>query len=142
LAALLVAFQPKLIKRTGASKSTRWAPLAITVGLAGVYGGYFSAAQGVILLGLLGIFMAGGIQQHNAVKNILQAIVNVVAAIFFIVAGDVEWPVVGLIAVGSVVGAWAGAWIGKKIPSRGLRVFVIVFGFAMAVVMAYQAISA
>jgi len=140
LAALLVAFQPRIAKRTGAAAGTRWQPLLITVAAAGIYGGYFSAAQGVILLGLLGLFMAAGIQQHNAIKNILQAIVNVVAALFFVATGHVTWLPAGLVAVGSIAGALTGAWIGKRIPARGLRIFVVIFGFAMAALMAWQAL--
>jgi len=140
IAALLVAFQPKIAARTGAMTGTRWRPLIVTVAVAGIYGGYFSAAQGVILLGLLGVFMASDIQQHNAIKNILQAVVNLVAAIFFIASGHVVWLPVGLVAVGSILGALTGAAIGKRIPAHGLRIFVVIFGFAMAVFMAWQAL--
>lgn len=109
--------------------------------LAGVYGGYFSAAQGVILLGILGILMSGDIQGHNALKNILQTVVNIVAAVFFALSTSVDWRSAGLIALGSVLGALAGAAIGKRIPVRILRAFVVVFGVAMALLMGWQAVS-
>ncbi len=140
LATVLVAFQKRISALAHMDSGDRWAPLLITVFLAGIYGGYFSAAQGVILLGVLGLFLKGSIQGHNAVKNILQAIVNAVAALFFISTTSVDWLAAGLIAGGSILGALGGAWIGTRIPQQGLRRFVIVFGFAMAVVMGVQAL--
>jgi uncharacterized protein len=140
-AALLVGFQPLLVKRTRPQARGRWGQLVFWVFLAGVYGGYFSAAQGVILLGLLGLYMASGLQEQNAVKNLLQALVNVVAAVFFIMIGGVLWEYAGAVAIGSVVGAPVGAFIAKRIPTRHFRVGIVVFGIGMAVVMALMARS-
>lgn len=123
----LVGLQPRITRATGSAAGTRWRGLIPCVFLAGVYGGYFSAAQGVILLGILGILMSGDIQGHNALKNILQTVVNIVAA--------------GLIALGSLLGALAGAAIGKRIPVRILRAFVVVFGVAITLLMGWQAVS-
>ena len=67
---------------------------------AGVYGGYFGAAQGVLLMAILGIGVADDLQRHNATKNVLALLVNGVAAVIFIAVADVDWPVAGLIAVG------------------------------------------
>ncbi len=114
---------------------TRWMPLTISVFLASIYGGYFSAAQGVILLGLLGLFMTDGLQRQNALKNLLQAVVNVVAAIFFIALGGVSWYLVALLAAGSLVGAPAGAYIAKRVPTKLFRIGIVIFGIAMAYVM-------
>jgi uncharacterized membrane protein YfcA len=90
-AALLVGLQPLIVKRTRPASGTRWGQLLFWVFLSGIYGGYFSAAQGVILLGVLGIFLASGLQEQNAVKNVLQALVNIVAALFFVTIGGVAW---------------------------------------------------
>jgi len=138
-AAALVGIQPLIVRRTRPAGGTRWGQLIFWVFLAGVYGGYFSAAQGVILLGLLGIFLASGLQEQNAVKNMLQALVNIVAAIFFVIIGGVAWPYAGLVAIGSLIGAPVGAVVAKRIPTRGFRIGIVVFGVLMAIVMAIMA---
>jgi uncharacterized protein len=140
-AALLVGLQPLIVKRTRPAAGTRWGQLIFWVFLSGVYGGYFSAAQGVILLGLLGLFLTSGLQQQNAVKNVLQALVNVVAAVFFVTIGGVTWQYAGLVAIGSLIGAPVGALIAKRIPTRSFRIGIVVFGILMAVVMAFMARS-
>jgi hypothetical protein len=139
LAALLVAFQPRIVRAMKPVDGTRWMPLMICVGLASVYGGYFSAAQGVILLGVLGLFLSEGIQTQNALKNFLQCLVNIVAAIYFVFAGQVMWLWAGYVAIGSVVGALVGAWLARRIPTGAFRIFIVVFGIAMAGLMAYLA---
>ncbi len=72
--------------------------------LAGVYGGYFGAAQGIILMGILGIALQDSLPRLNATKNVLSAIVNGIAAVVFVIRGGLLWPVVGLVALGSVIG--------------------------------------
>ena len=104
-AALVVGLQPLIVKRIRLAENTNWSQLTFWVFLSGVYGGYFSAAQGVILLGVLGIFLASGLQEQNAVKNVLQALVNIVAAIFFVTIGGVAWQYAALVAIGSSIGA-------------------------------------
>lgn len=140
-AALLVALQPKLAARVGSAHGTRWGALLATVLLAGVYGGYFSAAQGVILLGVLGIFLAVDIQEQNAIKNLLQCLVNIVAGLFFVLRGAVAWEYAGLVALGSIVGALAGAWLARRIPQQAFRVFIVVFGIAMSIYMGVRAFA-
>jgi len=94
----------------------------------GVYGGYFGAAQGVLLMAVLGIGVDEDLQRLNAVKNVLAAIVNGVAGVLFIAVADVDWRVVALIAGGSVVGAQIGATVGRRLPAGALRVFIVVVG--------------
>lgn len=138
-AALLVALQPQIVKIMKEAGGTRWFSLLFAVFLASIYGGYFSAAQGIILLGILGLFLSVGLQEQNAIKNVLQALVNIVAAVFFIVvSGGVVWVYAGLIALGSVIGAPTGAYLAKRIPTNLFRIGIVVFGIAMAVVMAYM----
>lgn len=110
----------------GAPRGAWWVPAA--VGAAGVYGGYFGAAQGVLLMGVLGLGVANGIQQNNAVKNVLAGVVNGVAALVFIVATHVDWRIVVLIAVGSVVGGQIGATVGRRMPPQVLRAAIVVVG--------------
>jgi uncharacterized protein len=101
--------------------------------LTGVYGGYFGAAQGVLLMAVLGIGVDETLQRLNAVKNVLAAIVNAIAGLLFIVVAEVDWQVVALIAVGSVVGAQIGATVGRRLPAAVLRVVIVVVGVAALV---------
>ncbi|HEU0256313.1 MAG TPA: sulfite exporter TauE/SafE family protein [Microbacteriaceae bacterium] len=139
-AALLVGLQPKIAAHTQGGGRTRLGQLTFWVFLASVYGGYFSAAQGVILLGLLGVFLPVGLQEQNAVKNVLQAIVNIVAAVFFVILGHVAWFYVVCVAIGSVIGAPVGAMLAQRIPARPFRIGIVIFGIAMAIVMAILAL--
>ncbi|MBC9731682.1 sulfite exporter TauE/SafE family protein [Nocardioides sp. zg-578] len=101
--------------------------------LAGVYGGYFGAAQGVILMGLLGIGIEESLQRLNAVKNILAAIVNGVAGLLFVVVADVDWRIVALIGVGAVIGGQVGATVGRRLPPTVLRAVIVVVGLTALV---------
>ncbi|MEG9224744.1 sulfite exporter TauE/SafE family protein [Aeromicrobium sp. Sec7.5] len=105
---------------------TWWTPPA--VGLTGVYGGYFGAAQGIILLAVMGIGIDDDLQRLNGLKNILAAVANGVSGLIFIVVADVDWLVVLLIAVGSVVGAQIGAAYGRRLPDVALRIFIVLVG--------------
>ena len=98
--------------------------------LAGVDGGYFGAAQGVLLIGLLGSLLPESLQRVNALKNLLSLVVNGVAAIVFVaVAFDrIDWRVVGLIATGSMVGGALGARYGRRLPPAALRGLIVVVG--------------
>jgi uncharacterized membrane protein YfcA len=98
--------------------------------LAGVYGGYFGAAQGVLLVGMLGALLPESLQRINATKNVLSAVVNSVAAVtFLIVAPHAVNPLIAvLIAVGSVIGGLIGAGVGRRLPAKGLRAVIIVVG--------------
>src|SRR5665647_643970 len=140
-AAVLVGLQPLIVKRTRPAAGTRWGQLTFWVFLSGIYGGYFSAAQGVILLGVLGVFLASGLQEQNAVKNVLQALVNIVAAIVFVVVGGVAWKYTVMVAIGSLIGAPVGAKVAKRIPARVFRIGIGVLGVLMAAVMALMARS-
>jgi uncharacterized protein len=100
----------------------------VLVFLAGIYGGYFGAAQGVLLIGMLGIALNDSMQRINAVKNVLAGLVNGVAAIVFIIATHVDWGVAGLIAAGAIIGGQIGARIGRRLPPWGLRAVIICVG--------------
>ncbi|MBA2697701.1 MAG: sulfite exporter TauE/SafE family protein, partial [Nocardioidaceae bacterium] len=96
--------------------------------LAGVYGGYFGAAQGVLLIAILGLGLAESMQRVNAAKNILALLVNFVAAVVFIAVTDVAWLAAAVIAAGSIVGGQLGATVGRKLPSPVFRGIVAVVG--------------
>ena len=131
LAMVLVLAQPWLSRRAAQRHGTgdRLGP-AVMVGmlLASVYGGYFGAAQGVIYIALLGIFLADHLQRVNALKNAVSAVVNGVAAVVFVVQAHPDWAVVALIAVGSTIGGQLGAHIGRRLPSTALRAVIVAVG--------------
>jgi len=102
--------------------------LWVLVFLSGVYGGYFGAAQGVLLIGLMGVAFTDTMQRVNAVKNVLAGLVNGVAALVFIAATHIDWGAAGLIACGAILGGQFGARIGRKLPPWGLRVLIICVG--------------
>jgi uncharacterized protein len=98
------------------------------VGGTGVYGGYFGAAQGVLLMAVLGIGVDDDLQRLNATKNVLALVVNTVSALVFIAVAHVDWAVAGLVAVGSVIGGQLGARIGRRLPPALLRGVIVVVG--------------
>jgi uncharacterized protein len=100
---------------------------------AAVYGGYFGAAQGVLVIGLLGSFLDEPLQRVNAAKNVLVALVNGTAAIVYIIFAHVAWLVVALIAAGSTVGGLIGARYGRRLPPFALRLFVVAIGIVSVI---------
>jgi uncharacterized membrane protein YfcA len=105
------------------------------VAAAGIYGGYFGAAQGVLLMAILGIGVADSMQRHTATKNVLALLVNAVAAAVFVAVADVDWAVAGLIALGSVVGGQLGAGVGRRLPPALLRAVIAVVGLTALVAL-------
>jgi uncharacterized protein len=93
-----------------------------------VYGGYFGAAQGVLLMAVLGTGVDESLQRLNAVKNVLAAVVNAIAGAIFAVVADVDWWIVLLIGIGSVIGGQIGATVGRRLPSAALRVVIVLVG--------------
>jgi uncharacterized membrane protein YfcA len=108
----------------------RMAALVAATFAVGVYGGYFTAAQGILLIGLMGALLPEDMQRMNAAKNLLSLVVNIVAAVAYtVVAFDrISWPAAGLIAVGSLVGGFLGAHYGRRLPPTALRLAIVVIG--------------
>ena len=106
--------------------------------MTGVYGGYFGAAQGVILIALLAIFVHDDLLRLNATKNVLGMLVNGVAGILFIIFSPLSWPVIGLIASGSVIGGQVGAHIGRRLPAPVLRWIIVVVGLVVATILSVE----
>ncbi|MFI8202644.1 sulfite exporter TauE/SafE family protein [Streptomyces sp. NPDC085937] len=135
LALVLVALQP-LISRTvrnrrPADRPVRrdggW-PLSTGLTLASVYGGYFAAAQGIIYISLMGLLLDEPLQRLNAVKNVLVAVVNTVAATLFLFVADFDWTAVALVAAGSALGGQLGARTGRRFSPAVLRALVVAVG--------------
>ena len=137
VAVVLVVVQPLLARllagRRGAGRTRVGPALLVGVFGAGVYGGYFGAAQGVLLLALLGIGLDDDLQRHNAVKNLLATVANLVSGLVFAVVAPVSWPVVVVIAAGSVLGGLLGARVGRRLSPKVLRVVVVLVGVAAIV---------
>jgi uncharacterized membrane protein YfcA len=98
----------------------------------GIYGGYFGAAQGIILISLLRLCFGEDLQVLNAIKNVLAGVANIVAGVLFIFVAHVAWGAAALIAIGSTVGAQIGARYGRRMPQEVLRRVVIVYGVIVA----------
>jgi uncharacterized protein len=124
-------------RRSEGTASARGHELAMQGGTfgAGVYGGYFGAAQGIILMGVLGALSAHPLQRLNGYKNVLATIVNAVAAmVFILVARDkIDWLVVLLIAVGATIGGVVGSTVGRRLPPPVLRGVIVVIGLVAVV---------
>ncbi len=101
----------------------------------GVYGGYFGAAQGVVLISMLGIAWSTDLQRANGAKNVLAGTANVVGAAVFIIGGLVDWKIAGLVAVGSALGGVLGARVGRRIPAPVLRAVIVVAALTAAIAL-------
>lgn len=138
VAALLMGVQPR-VTRWLAARGDRHvhggAPLVIGVFVTGVYGGYFGAAQGVILMSLLAIFIDDDLQRLNGTKNALALAVNGVAGVVFVLVAHISWSVAVLIALGSVIGGQLGGHYGRRLPAGVLRACVVVVGVSVSIVL-------
>ncbi len=132
VALVLVVVQPRLSRALDARRERarpHGGPLLwIGVYLTGIYGGYFGAAQGVLLLAVEGIAIPEDLQRLNALKNVLAAIVNGVAAVIFIAVADVAWLPAVLLAVGATIGGQLGAKVGRRLSPAVLRGVIVVVG--------------
>lgn len=145
---LLVIIQPWLSRRLAERRGVEaeevrrgtgsgWLWLGIL--LTGVYGGYFGAAQGVLLLAIMGIGLSETLNRINALKNVLALIVNAIAGLLFAIlpltrwaqpGAEVDWLVALAIAVGSVLGAQLGGRVGRRLPATVYRVIIVMVGVA------------
>lgn len=135
-ASLLMLAQPRLsawvsTRRREDARDVGFTPMAITFA-AGIYGGYFGAAQGVILLSMLAVFVPDDLRRSNGLKNVLAGTVNGIAAVVFVFFADIDWRFTGLVAAGSVIGGALGASVGRRIPPMALRVGVVLIGLGVA----------
>jgi uncharacterized protein len=130
IALVLVVAQPA-IERSLAHRPQRDESAVVLRGAmtaSGVYGGYFGAGQGILLMSILGIGLRDGLQRLNGLKNVLAGLVNLTAGVIFVFATEVDWAVAVLIAAGSVVGGAGGASYGRRFEPRVLRALIVVAG--------------
>ena len=137
LAIALVLLQPRLtgwLERRKIQLDGRHRLLTLlAVYATGVYGGYFGAAQGIMLLAVLGVALPQDLQRTNALKNVLAGLVNGVAGVYFVFAAHIEWAPAGIIAGASIVGAQLGARYGRRLPPEALRAVIVVVGISAIV---------
>jgi uncharacterized membrane protein YfcA len=133
LGCLALLFQPAIAQLVGEHAGEGSAGLRAGLVLVGVYGGYFGAAMGVMMLALLALYIQDTLQRLNAAKVVLNTVVNGIAAVGFALFGPVSWLDAVALAGGAVVGGVAGAVIGRRIPARGLRIGVAAVGIGLAV---------
>ncbi len=132
IALVLIIAQPRLgrliesYRRRGRSIAGPMTMLAVLV--SGVYGGYFGAAQGILLLAILGLGLEDDVQRINALKVVLTGAVNLVAGVVFVLVAHVAWLPALLIAVGSVLGGFLGAHQGRRLSPRALRGVIVIVG--------------
>jgi uncharacterized membrane protein YfcA len=141
LAVLLMAIQPTIsarLERRGPRHVHGGAALVAGVFLAGIYGGYFGAAQGVILIALLAVFIDDELQRLNGTKNALALTVNAVSGLFFALTTHIAWSVAALIAAGSIIGGQVGGRYGRRIPSPVLRWVIVTVGLGVAIGLAVE----
>jgi hypothetical protein len=103
--------------------------------VASVYGSYFGAGLGVLLLGVLGVLVADDLQRLNALKGLLSLVVNLVGVAVFVFSGRVDWPVAVVLAVAAWVGGLLGVRVARVLPARVLRTLVVTLGVVVAVVL-------
>jgi len=135
-ACVLLAVQPAISRWLGERSGDRERPgVGALAGqtLAGVYGGYFSAALGVAVLALLGLFLDDTLQRLNALKALLQLVIGAVSALGFALLAPVAWTAVAIIAPASMVGGEVGARLAQRVSDRVLRVGIIAYGVAAAI---------
>ncbi|WP_298866901.1 sulfite exporter TauE/SafE family protein [uncultured Microbacterium sp.] len=145
IAAVMAAVQPRVaryVRRNAAAHeqaddSTRAVAFGLILGVlaTGVYGGYFGAAQGVVLLALLGILWSTDMNRANGAKNVLAGTANVVSAIIFISSGTVDWRIAVLVGIGSAIGGLIGARIGRRLPAPVLRAILVIVALTAAVIL-------
>ena len=132
IALVLTLLQPRLARwllKREIDLERRGAVLVpLAVYLTGVYGGYFGAAQGILLLAILGAALAQSLQRTNALKNVLAGLVNGVAGVYFAFAAHVDWGPAAIIACASIMGAQLGARYGRRLPPDALRAVIVLVG--------------
>jgi uncharacterized membrane protein YfcA len=132
IALALVVLQPRINRLLASGAVGSWHERGVLPSLAvyatGVYGGYFGAAQGIMLLAILGVALPQDLHRTNALKNVLSALVNGVAGVYFIFAAHVAWAPAAVIAVSSIIGGQLGAHYGRRLSTGALRGLIVVVG--------------
>ena len=138
LAGLLVLLQPLVVRVARAGTTTAPRASGPVVGAIGIYSGYFGAAQGVLLIGALGMLTSQPLRRINASKNVLAVTGNGVAGLIYVFFATVNWTATLLLSAGSVAGGPIGAALARRLPTTQLRIAVAMLALAVAVVLAVR----
>jgi uncharacterized membrane protein YfcA len=106
--------------------------------LVAIYGGYFGAGIGILMLASLGFLGLTDIHEMNTLKTLLGSLINLVAAVWFVIAGLIDWPKTGVMTVGAVIGYFLGAHFSQRIPQSRVRQIITGIGFVISGVMFYR----
>jgi hypothetical protein len=140
-ATAVLAFQRRLRAVVGHPATPRRGALQAIVFAGAVYGGYFGAALGVMLVAALGLVLDETLNRVNAVKNVLSAVVGLVTVVVFAAFGPVDWVAVAILAPATVVGGYAGARLARRLPAAVLRALIVTFGAAIGLVLLWRAFA-
>jgi uncharacterized protein len=143
-AAVVLAFQQRLRSVVGHPRDMtprrRRLSLHLTVGLGAIYGGYFGAALGVMLVAALGLVLDESLARINALKNAVSAVVGLGTVVAFAILGPVNWAAVAIIALATLVGGYLGARMARRLPTKVLRTVIVTIGLAVGVVLLIRAL--
>jgi len=134
-ASVLFAVSPVIRRWLAGEEPARPRPVALWIGifLAAVYGGYFGAAMGVIMMAVLGLTLPDTLVRSSGLRAVLSVVVGAVAAIVFIIHAHVRWEAAGMLAIGSLAGGYVGASLSRKVPASALRAVVVAIGLATGI---------
>lgn len=138
LACVLLAAQPRLARALAVRGVARPHPgweAQLAVGVAAVYGSYFGAGLGVVLLAVLGLLVPDDLQRLNALKGLLSLLVNLVGAVVFAVTGNIDWAAAAVLALGAWTGATYGVRLARRLSPAGVRAGVVLVGSAVGVAL-------
>jgi uncharacterized membrane protein YfcA len=143
-AAGTLAFQDRLRRIVGRphdmTHRRRLLALHATVGLGAIYGGYFGAALGVMLVAALGLVLPDNLARVSALKNALSALSGLVTVLVFSVYGPVDWADVAVLLPATITGGYLGARLARRLPARVLRPVIVVFGVVIGFVLLWRAL--
>ena len=134
----LLAVQPRVAAWLSARGTAEEHPLWVTqllIGTAAVYGSFFGAGLGVVMLAVLGLLVADELQRLNALKGLLSLVINLVGAVIFVATGHVRWVAAVLLAAGAFAGAAAGVSLARRLPAQGVRAGIVAVGLVVGVVL-------
>jgi hypothetical protein len=137
-AALLFATQPLIARWTGIGRPRSHVPTRLAIGITlmqfciAIYGGYFGAGIGILMLSSLGMMGLSDIHEMNALKSLLGALINSASVAVFLDYGCVNWPFALTMGAASIVGGYAGARVARRLNRSVVRAVVVLIGFSLA----------
>jgi uncharacterized protein len=136
-ACALLALQTQVAKwvAKAATGEARRVPISLWIAqlLISVYGGYFGAGIGILMLAAMAIFIPSGLQAANGLKVLFASLINGISAVYFVVVGAVRLPEAGVMAVAAIAGGWLGAHLAQRLPAKTMRALVVAYGVVVAV---------